>query len=240
MPRALLGGEARVGFCALRPPGHHAEPERAMGFCLFNNVAIAAALAVARARASSACSILDWDVHHGNGTAEVFRRRADVLFASIHQAGIYPGTGALADTGSGEGEGYTINLPVPAGRDEDIWLSLLEHVVLPAARRVRAASSCWSPPASTPTATTRSPSCRLEARPSPRWPATSATRRAARARRSGPCSRAATTHRPGRLGGRDAGRARRRGRGDLGGAGAAADLAGRLRRRPLLGSLTDS
>jgi acetoin utilization deacetylase AcuC-like enzyme len=78
--------------------------------------------------------ILDWDVHHGNGTAEAFRTRADVLFASIHQSGIYPGTGPLADVGSGPGEGYTINLPVPAGSEEDLWLSLIEHIVLPAAR----------------------------------------------------------------------------------------------------------
>ena len=77
--------------------------------------------------------VLDWDVHHGNGTAETFRRRPDVLFASIHQGGIYPGTGALGDSGSGPGEGYTINLPVPAGSEEDLWLSLLEHIVLPAA-----------------------------------------------------------------------------------------------------------
>jgi len=77
--------------------------------------------------------VLDWDVHHGNGTAEAFRRRSDVLFASIHQAGIFPGSGPLGDVGSGEGEGYTINLPVPAGSEEGLWLSLLEHVVLPAA-----------------------------------------------------------------------------------------------------------
>ena len=86
-----------------------------MGFCLFDNIAIAAELAIARARRSSGSSIFDWDVHHGNGTAEAFRRRADVLFASIHQAGIFPGTGAAGDVGSGAGEGYTINLPVPAG-----------------------------------------------------------------------------------------------------------------------------
>ncbi|HEU4706213.1 MAG TPA: histone deacetylase [Solirubrobacterales bacterium] len=132
MVRALLRGEAEAGFCAVRPPGHHAEPERAMGFCLFDNVAIAAALAIAELDLERVL-IVDWDVHHGNGTAEAFRRRADVLFASIHQGGIFPGTGALGDAGSGEGEGYTINLPVFAGSEEDVWLSLLEHVVLPAA-----------------------------------------------------------------------------------------------------------
>jgi acetoin utilization deacetylase AcuC-like enzyme len=132
MARALLEGEARAGFCAIRPPGHHAEPARAMGFCLFDNIAIAAELAITELGAERVF-ILDWDVHHGNGTAEAFRARPDVLFASIHQGGIFPGTGALADAGSGAGEGYTINLPVPAGSEEDLWLSLLVHVVLPAA-----------------------------------------------------------------------------------------------------------
>jgi acetoin utilization deacetylase AcuC-like enzyme len=133
MARALVAGEASVGFCGVRPSGHHAEPDRAMGFCLFNNVALAAELAL-RELGLKRVLVLDWDVHHGNGTAEAFRRRSDVLFASIHQAGIYPGTGALSDAGSGPGEGYTINLPVPAGSEEDLWLSLLEHIVLPAAR----------------------------------------------------------------------------------------------------------
>jgi acetoin utilization deacetylase AcuC-like enzyme len=133
MTTALLAGDARVGFCGVRPSGHHAEPDRAMGFCLFNNVAVAAELAI-RELGLSRVFILDWDVHHGNGTAEAFRTRADVLFASIHQSGIYPGTGPLADVGSGPGEGYTINLPVPAGSEEDLWLSLIEHIVLPAAR----------------------------------------------------------------------------------------------------------
>jgi acetoin utilization deacetylase AcuC-like enzyme len=133
MTRALLSGEASLGFCGVRPSGHHAEVDRAMGFCLFNNVAIAAELAI-RELGAERVLILDWDVHHGNGTAEIFRHRSDVLFASLHQGGIYPGTGALGDAGSGAGEGYTINLPLPAGSEEDLWLSLLEHVVLPAAR----------------------------------------------------------------------------------------------------------
>jgi acetoin utilization deacetylase AcuC-like enzyme len=132
MTRALLGGETRAGFCAVRPPGHHAEPSRAMGFCLFGNVAIAAALAIAELGLQRVF-VVDWDVHHGNGTAAAFDDRADVLFASIHQGGIFPGTGARADTGSGPGEGYTINLPVPGGSGEDVWIPLLEEVVLPAA-----------------------------------------------------------------------------------------------------------
>jgi acetoin utilization deacetylase AcuC-like enzyme len=133
MSRALMAGEARLGFCGVRPSGHHAEPDRAMGFCLFNNVAVAAAYAIAELGAERVL-ILDWDVHHGNGTAEAFRDRPDVLFASIHQAGIYPGTGAASDVGSGAGEGYTINLPVRAGSQEQEWTALLEQIVLPAAR----------------------------------------------------------------------------------------------------------
>jgi acetoin utilization deacetylase AcuC-like enzyme len=134
MARALLGGEAPTAFCATRPAGHHAEPGRAMGFCLFNNVAVAAELAV-RELDVERVLIVDWDVHHGNGTAEAFRRRPDVLVAGIHQQGIYPGTGSPQDTGSGAGEGYTINLPVPAGSGEALWLSLLEHLIVPAATR---------------------------------------------------------------------------------------------------------
>jgi len=132
MTEALIAGEATVGFCGVRPPGHHAERERAMGFCLFNNLAVAAELAI-RELGARRVFIFDWDVHHGNGTAEAFRSRSDVLFASIHQAGLFPGTGSLSDVGSGPGEGYTINLPVPQGSGEELWLSLLEHVVLPAA-----------------------------------------------------------------------------------------------------------
>jgi len=133
MAKALMAREATLGFCGVRPSGHHAEPDRAMGFCLFNNVAVAAEHAI-RELGARRVFILDWDVHHGNGTAEAFRTRADVLFASIHQSGIYPGTGALSDVGSGPGEGYTINLPVPAGSEEELWLSLIEHIVLPAAQ----------------------------------------------------------------------------------------------------------
>jgi acetoin utilization deacetylase AcuC-like enzyme len=132
MTRALLAGEGSVGFCGVRPSGHHAEAGRAMGFCLFNNVAVAAATAIAELGLRRVF-VLDWDVHHGNGTAEIFRERADVLFASIHQMPLYPGTGPLEDAGSGAGEGYTINLPVPPGSGEPLWLALLEQVVLPAA-----------------------------------------------------------------------------------------------------------
>ena len=132
MTRALLTGESQRGFCGVRPPGHHAERDRAMGFCLFNNVAIAAELAICELGAERVF-VLDWDVHHGNGTAEAFRYRNDVLYASIHESGTFPGTGQAEDAGSGGGEGFTINLPVPPGSDGELWLSLLEHVVIPAA-----------------------------------------------------------------------------------------------------------
>ncbi|MGE0067797.1 MAG: histone deacetylase, partial [Solirubrobacterales bacterium] len=130
MARALLAGEDAAGFCCVRPSGHHAEADRAMGFCLFNNVAVAAETAI-RELGCERVMILDWDVHHGNGTAEIFRRRPDVLFCSIHQSSLYPGSGPIADLGSGEGEGYTINLPVPPGSGEELWLSLVEHIVVP-------------------------------------------------------------------------------------------------------------
>jgi acetoin utilization deacetylase AcuC-like enzyme len=130
---ALLGNEASLGCSLARPPGHHAERDRAMGFCLFNSVAVAAELAVAELDLRRVL-VLDWDVHHGNGTAEIFRTRADVLYVSLHQGDFYPGTGPLQDAGSGPGEGFTINLPVPAGAGEELWLSLLQRVVVPAAR----------------------------------------------------------------------------------------------------------
>ena len=130
---ALVSGEADTGFCALRPPGHHAERERAMGFCLFANAAVAARHAI-DSLGLSRVFILDWDVHHGNGTNAIFHNDPRVLFASIHQSPLYPGTGPLSDVGSGEGEGYSLNLPVPPGSDEATWLSLIEHVVMPIAR----------------------------------------------------------------------------------------------------------
>jgi acetoin utilization deacetylase AcuC-like enzyme len=130
---ALMSGEAATGLCALRPPGHHAEQDRAMGFCLFNNIAVAASHALDSHDADRVL-IVDWDVHHGNGTNAIFHSSPEVLFMSIHQWPFYPGTGAIADVGEGEGEGYSINLPAPAGSGEEEWLSLLEHVVAPAAR----------------------------------------------------------------------------------------------------------
>jgi acetoin utilization deacetylase AcuC-like enzyme len=126
------GGE-RAGLSLLRPPGHHAERERAMGFCLFSNLAVAARYALDFLGAARVF-VLDWDVHHGNGTNSIFHESREVLFASIHQYPFYPGTGPLSDVGSGDGEGFSINVPVPAGAGEDIFCGLVEHVVLPAAR----------------------------------------------------------------------------------------------------------
>ena len=132
MTRALLAGEARCGFAAVRPPGHHAARDRAMGFCLFNNVAIAAELAI-RELGLQRVFVLDWDAHHGNGTEELFRERADVLFASIHESGSFPGTGQSHDVGEGPGTGYSINLPVPREANGAAWLSRLDESVLGAA-----------------------------------------------------------------------------------------------------------
>jgi len=133
---SLLSGGGRTGFSALRPPGHHAEPATAMGFCLFASVAIAARHAL-DALGAERVLVLDWDVHHGNGTNTIFHATPEVLFVSIHQWPFWPGSGPLEDVGEGEGEGYSINLPVPGGTGEATFLSLLEHVVEPAARAYR-------------------------------------------------------------------------------------------------------
>jgi acetoin utilization deacetylase AcuC-like enzyme len=125
--------EGGFAFCGLRPPGHHAEADRAMGFCLFNNVAVAASHAIER-RGVERILVLDWDVHHGNGTEAIFYTNPAVLYTSIHQSPLYPGTGSAADFGDGEGEGFTVNLPVPAGTGSDEFLSLVQHVIVPVAR----------------------------------------------------------------------------------------------------------
>jgi acetoin utilization deacetylase AcuC-like enzyme len=134
MVDALLGSEGAPAAASLhRPPGHHAEPARAMGFCLFNNVAIAAQHALGE-HGARRVMIVDWDVHHGNGTNAIFHERDDVLFCSIHQWPLYPGTGAASDIGRGSGAGFSVNLPVPGGSGDDVFLSHLEHVVVPLAR----------------------------------------------------------------------------------------------------------
>jgi acetoin utilization deacetylase AcuC-like enzyme len=131
---ALLGAErAPAGATLQRPPGHHAEPSQAMGFCLFDNVAIGAQHAI-EAHGARRVMIFDFDVHHGNGTNAIFHEREDVLFCSIHQSPLYPGTGPASDVGRGAGKGYTVNLPVPGGSGDAVFLSHVEHVVGPLAR----------------------------------------------------------------------------------------------------------
>jgi acetoin utilization deacetylase AcuC-like enzyme len=130
-------------FCGLRPPGHHAERDRAMGFCLFNNVAVAAAHAIAECGVERVL-ILDWDVHHGNGTEAIFYGSSEVLYSSIHQSPLYPGTGEATDFGTGAGEGYTVNLPVSPGSGPEEFLALVQHVVAPIAREWRPGLLCIS------------------------------------------------------------------------------------------------
>jgi acetoin utilization deacetylase AcuC-like enzyme len=129
----LLDGSAPSGFSAHRPPGHHADGTRAMGFCLFNNVAVAARHAL-DAHGLERVLILDWDVHHGNGTNDIFHADRRVLFVSIHQSPLWPGSGAGSDVGSGEGRGFTVNLPVRPGSDDAVFGSLVDRVVVPVAR----------------------------------------------------------------------------------------------------------
>jgi acetoin utilization deacetylase AcuC-like enzyme len=129
----LVGGGPSVAASAHRPPGHHADRTRAMGFCLFSNIAIAARRAL-DVHGLRRVLILDWDVHHGNGTNDIFRDTDEVLFVSIHGSPLYPGTGPASDVGIGRGEGCTVNLPVPAGSGDETWASLVEHVVRPLAR----------------------------------------------------------------------------------------------------------
>jgi acetoin utilization deacetylase AcuC-like enzyme len=125
-------GEASAAFCVVRPPGHHATPERSMGFCLLNNVAVAAAALAGR---GERVVIYDWDAHHGNGTQDAFYADSRVLYVSAHQWPLYPGTGALDETGYGPGEGYTINLPFPPGTTGDVYLAAFDEVVAPALER---------------------------------------------------------------------------------------------------------
>jgi acetoin utilization deacetylase AcuC-like enzyme len=133
---ALMTGEAATAFCGLRPPGHHAESSQAMGFCLFNNAAIACMQAL-ETHGAERVLVLDWDVHHGNGTNDIFHASDRVLYASIHQSPLYPGTGPLDDNGSGAGEGFTVNLPVQPGTGHAEWLSLVQRVVVPIGRAHR-------------------------------------------------------------------------------------------------------
>ncbi len=123
-------------FAAVRPPGHHAERATAMGFCFFNNVAVAAEH-LRRRHGAERVAIFDFDVHHGNGTQHLFERRADVFYASTHQYPFYPGTGAASETGIGEGEGATLNVPLPAGTGDERYAEVIRGTVIPAIRAYR-------------------------------------------------------------------------------------------------------
>jgi acetoin utilization deacetylase AcuC-like enzyme len=131
--RNVAGGASRHAYALVRPPGHHATPTSAMGFCLFNNVAVAAR-ALQREHGMERIAILDIDVHHGNGTQDVFYGDRDVLYVSIHQYPLYPGTGRVGERGEGRGQGTTLNLPVPPGTDAAHWLDVLDDLAIPAIR----------------------------------------------------------------------------------------------------------
>jgi len=124
--RAVLAGRHRSAFCAIRPTGHHATPDRAMGFCLFNNAAVAAREALADGSVDRVL-ILDWDVHHGNGTQDIFYEDPDVFYLSVHQDPLYPGTGSARERGAGAGEGTTLNRPMPPGLPRERYVGALRE-----------------------------------------------------------------------------------------------------------------
>lgn len=131
---AIAAREVQNGFALVRPPGHHALRNRAMGFCLFNTMAIGAAY-LKRVHGAKKVLIMDWDVHHGNGTQDAFYEDPSVLFISTHQYPFYPGTGAANEVGAGAGEGYTLNVPLPAGCADAEYLQVFQDIVVPAAEK---------------------------------------------------------------------------------------------------------
>jgi len=133
---AVMNGEVASAFALVRPPGHHATPQRAMGFCLFNNVAVAAKHALARYGLEHIL-IIDFDVHHGNGTQEAFYDNPQVLYVSTHLYPFYPGTGGIDETGSGEAEGTTLNIPLPSGCGDAEYEQVFKEIVVPAAKRFK-------------------------------------------------------------------------------------------------------
>lgn len=133
---AIAAGDCRNGFALVRPPGHHALRDRAMGFCLFNTVAIGGHYLKRRCGAERIL-IMDWDVHHGNGTQDAFYQDRSVLYISTHQYPYYPGTGAADEIGQGEGEGYTVNVPLPAGCGDEEYLRVFKDVVIPIGNRFK-------------------------------------------------------------------------------------------------------
>ncbi len=130
---AVIDGRAECAFAIVRPPGHHAGPKRGMGFCLVNNIAVAAAHA--RSRGLDRVLVLDWDVHHGNGTQDAFYDSDSVFLLSLHQHPLYPGTGAASERGAGAGEGFTLNLPLPAGLNDAAYLQIFDEFAAPVIRR---------------------------------------------------------------------------------------------------------
>jgi acetoin utilization deacetylase AcuC-like enzyme len=131
---AVMAGEVRNAFCAVRPPGHHATPDKAMGFCLLNNVAITARYIQQKHRLSKVL-IVDWDVHHGNGTQDIFYEDPSVFYFSVHQSPFYPGTGSASEQGAGEGKDSTLNVPLPAGSGNAEFEQALSKKLRPAARK---------------------------------------------------------------------------------------------------------
>jgi len=136
LARAIAAGRVQAGVASVRPPGHHAEADRAMGFCLFNNVAVAAQ-ALRAEDGVDRVLILDWDVHHGNGTQHSFEEDPAVLYVSTHQYPYYPGTGAFSEAGRGRGTGFTLNIPMPAGCGDSEYAGAFRRILVPAARAFR-------------------------------------------------------------------------------------------------------
>jgi acetoin utilization deacetylase AcuC-like enzyme len=132
----LIADEAANAFALVRPPGHHAIPQGSLGFCLFNNVAIAAKYLIEKHRLERIL-IIDWDVHHGNGTQDIFYEDARVLFFSTHQSPLYPGTGDIYEIGEGEGKGYNVNIPLPRESGDDVLLETYEAVLEPLVTRFK-------------------------------------------------------------------------------------------------------
>ena len=126
----VTAGENRRAFCAVRPPGHHASPDRTKGFCIFNNIAIAAAYAL-KAKLAERIAIIDWDVHHGNGTQAAFYANPDVLYISSHQYPFYPGTGSSKEKGESAGEGYTLNIPLAHAADDAAIRNVYADIAIP-------------------------------------------------------------------------------------------------------------
>jgi len=132
---SVLSGEVENAFAMVRPPGHHAGRNIGAGFCYFNNIAIM--VRAIQANGFKKVMILDWDAHHGDGTQDIFYDDPDVLFTSIHQSHLFPGTGMVYETGSARGLGYSINMPVPPGSSDDVYEMLMEEVITPAAEEFR-------------------------------------------------------------------------------------------------------